>query len=230
MRPTEPPDPDGRDLTQRQRKILQAIEDAVQRDGYSPTLREIGQAAELASTSSVAYQISVLEKKGHLSRSAGRPRTAVPRRPMDAAGGRRAGPGHSDAGGRTICQVPLVGRVAAGQAILADEMIEDIIPLPSQLVGGGNLIVLKVAGDSMIGAAIADGDWVVVRLKSDIQNGDIVVAMIESESSGEPEATVKTFKKSGGHVWLIPHNSAYEPIQGDNAEILGKVVSVLRRV
>jgi repressor LexA len=229
MRPAEPPDPDGRDLTERQRIILQAIKDATQRDGYPPTLREIGQAAHLASTSSVAYQISVLEKKGHLSRGAGRPRTAVPRRAGDAAAGQQAGHGHSDIGAR-ICHAPLVGRVAAGKGILAEEMIEDIIPLPSQLVGGGNLIVLKVAGDSMIGAAIADGDWVVVRLKSDVQNGDIVVAMIESDTSGEPEATVKTFKKSGGHVWLIPHNSAYDPIQGDNAEILGKVVSVLRRV
>jgi repressor LexA len=97
-------------------------------------------------------------------------------------------------------------------------------------VGEGDLIMLKVVGDSMIDAAIADGDWVVVRRESDVENGDIVVAMIEGESLPEPEATVKTFKRVDGHVWLIPHNPAYEPIIADSAEITGKVVSVLRRL
>jgi len=129
-----------------------------------------------------------------------------------------------------IAQVPLVGRIAAGGPILADELVEDIIPLPRQLVGEGDLIMLKVVGDSMINAAIADGDWVVVRRESDVENGDIVAAMIESDTSADGEATVKTFKKSDGHVWLIPHNPAYTPILGDEARILGKVVAVLRRV
>ena len=129
-----------------------------------------------------------------------------------------------------IAQVPLVGRIAAGGPILADELVEDIIPLPRQLVGEGDLIILRVVGDSMINAAIADGDWVVVRRESDVENGDIVAAMIESDTSADREATVKTFKKSAGHVWLIPHNPAYAPILGDEAEILGKVVAVLRRV
>jgi repressor LexA len=126
--------------------------------------------------------------------------------------------------------VPRVGRIAAGGPILADEVIEEVIPLPRQLVGEGELIILTVVGDSMIDAAIADGDWVVVRRESDIENGDIVAAMIESETSADREATVKTFRKRDGHVWLIPHNPAYEPIPGDNATIVGKVVAVLRRI
>ena len=129
-----------------------------------------------------------------------------------------------------ISQVPLVGRIAAGGPILIDEQVEDIIPLPKQLVGEGDLIMLRVVGDSMIDAAIASGDWVVVRRESDVENGEIVAAMIESETSADGEATIKTFKKSDGHVWLIPHNPAYTPILGDNAKILGKVVAVLRRV
>ena len=126
--------------------------------------------------------------------------------------------------------MPLVGRIAAGGPILADESVEDVISLPKQLVGEGNLIMLRVVGESMVNAAITDGDWVVVRRESDIENGDIVAAMIESETSGDHEATVKTFKKVDGHVWLIPHNPAYAPILGDKAKIIGKVVSVLRRL
>ena len=214
----------GQDLTSRQRKIVQVIEDSMQRRGYSPTLREIGEAAGLASTSSVAYQLSRLEKKGCLSRGgAGRPRTAVVRPLTEHRADRSRGEGG-------IAQVPLVGRIAAGGPILADELVEDIIPLPRQLVGEGDLIVLKVVGDSMIDAAITDGDWVVVRRESDVENGDIVAAMIESDTSADGEATVKTFRKSDGHVWLVPHNPAYTPILGDEAKILGKVVAVLRRV
>jgi repressor LexA len=196
----------------------------MQRRGYSPTLREIGEAAGLASTSSVAYQLSRLEKKGCLSRGgAGRPRTAVVRPLTEHQVDRSRGEGG-------IARVPLVGRIAAGGPILADELVEDIIPLPRQLVGEGDLIVLKVVGDSMIDAAITDGDWVVVRRESDVENGDIVAAMIESDTSADGEATVKTFRKSDGHVWLVPHNPAYTPILGDEAKILGKVVAVLRRV
>jgi repressor LexA len=224
MRPAEPSDMTSQDLTSRQRKIVQVIEDSMQRRGYSPTLREIGEAAGLASTSSVAYQLSRLEKKGCLSRGgAGRPRTAVVRQLTEHRADRSRGEGG-------IARVPLVGRIAAGGPILADELVEDIIPLPRQLVGEGDLIVLKVVGDSMIDAAITDGDWVVVRRESDVENGDIVAAMIESDTSADGEATVKTFRKSDGHVWLVPHNPAYTPILGDEAKILGKVVAVLRRV
>ena len=126
--------------------------------------------------------------------------------------------------------LPLVGRIAAGGPILADESVEDVIPLPKQLVGEGSFIMLRVVGESMINAAITDGDWVVVRRDSDVENGDIVAAMLASENSADREATVKTFKKVDGHVWLIPHNPAYTPIMADDAVIIGKVVTVLRRI
>jgi repressor LexA len=226
MRCAERLDMTGPDLTARQRKIIQAIEDSVQRHGYAPTMREIGDAAGLASTSSVSYQLAMLVKKGYLSRDAGRPRTAVVRPPADLATGPQTSEPRADVG-PGVAHVPLVGRIAAGDPILAEESIEDIFPLPRQLVGEGKLIMLKVVGDSMINAAIADGDWVVVRRESDIENGDIVAATIDGV---EVEGTVKTLKRSDGHVWLMPHNPVYAPILGDNAVIAGKVVAVLRRV
>ena len=125
--------------------------------------------------------------------------------------------------------VPLVGRIAAGSPVIAEQRVEDVFPLPKQLVGEGEHFLLKVSGDSMINAAITDGDWVVVRSQPDAENGEIVAAMVEGEGP-EGEATVKTFKKSDGHVWLMPHNPVYAPILGDDATILGKVVAVLRRV
>ena len=226
MRRAEPPDMTDPHLTDRQRKILRAIEGSMQVSGYPPTLREIGEAVGLASTSSVSYQLSVLAERGYLSRGAGRPRTAVVRPLNDPGTEEHTG----DAAGMTVARVPLLGRIAAGSPILADQLIEDIMPLPRQLVGEGELMMLEVVGDSMIGAAITDGDWVVVRWESDVENGDIVAAMIKSDTSADGEATVKTFKKTNGHVWLIPHNPAYTPIPGDEAKILGKVVAVLRRV
>jgi repressor LexA len=229
-RSTEPSDLAGQDLTARQRNVVRVIEDSVRRYGYAPTLREIGEAVGLASTSSVSYQLSVLEKKGCLSRGAGRPRTAVVLPYADPDTEQRPDSAPADIEGRQIAQVPLVGRIAAGRPILSDGSIEDVISLPRQLVGEGDLIVLRVVGDSMIDAAIADGDWVVVRRESDVENGDIVAATFESDTSADSEATVKTFKRSAGHVWLIPHNPAYVPILGDEAKILGKVVAVLRRV
>jgi repressor LexA len=228
--PTNPSGPADQDLTPRRRRVLQAIEDAVQRNGYAPSMREIGAAAGLASTSAVFYQVSMLEKQGYLSREARRPRTAVVRTPADSAAGYQAGQTGERSMGESVARVPLVGRIAAGGPILADELIEDIIPLPKQLVGEGNFIMLKVVGDSMIDAAITDGDLVVVRRESDVENGDIVAALIESDTSADREATIKTFRKSDGHVWLIPHNPLYTPLLGDNATILGKVVTVLRRV
>jgi repressor LexA len=229
MRRAEPRDSSRQDLTLRQLKIVQVIDDCIRREGYPPTLREIGDAVGLTSTSSVSHQLSNLEKKGYLSRGAGRPRTAVVR-PLTDPAVVRAGHTRGDIEGQRVAEVPLVGRIAAGDPLLANELIEDVIPLPRQLVGEGDLIMLKVIGDSMINAAIADGDWVVIRRESDVENGDIVAAMIVSDTSADGEATVKTFKKSDGHVWLIPHNPAYAPILGDEAKILGKVVAVLRRV
>jgi len=221
-------------LTPRQQQIVQVIETSLRDRGYAPSMREIGDATGLASTSSVSHQLSVLEKKGVLIRGARRPRTAVvrpvstaPRRP---AAGRRQPARRKPPATRPgrAAYVPIVGRIAAGGPILAAELIEeDTFPLPKELVGEGNLIALRVAGDSMIGAAIADGDWVVVRRESDVENGDIVAATIDG---AEVEGTVKTFKRSGGHIWLMPHNPAYAPILGDDAVIVGKVVAVLRRV
>jgi repressor LexA len=232
MRLTETADLAGPSLTPRQSKIIQVIEDSVQRCGYAPTLREIGAAAGLASTSSVSHQLSVLQKKGYLSRGARRPRTAVVR-PATAPAARQqlerqqAGRAPGGAEGQRVAHVPLVGRIAAGGPILAEQSVEDVFPLPRQLVGEGELIMLRVVGDSMIDAAIADGDWVVVRPETDVENGDIVAATIDGV---EVEGTVKTFKRSDGHVWLMPHNPAYTPILGDDATIVGKVVAVLRRV
>jgi repressor LexA len=223
----EPRDMTDRVLTERQRKIIEAIEDSMQRCGYPPTLREIGEAAGLASTSSVSHQLSALEKKGYLSRGVGRPRTAVVRSLTDPDIAEPADQVGNDIEGQRVARVPVIGRIAAGGPILAQELFEDTFPLPRQLVGDGELIVLKVVGDSMINAAIADGDWVVVRRETDVENGDIVAATIDGL---EVEGTVKTLKRSDGHVWLMPHNPAYAPILGDDAVIVGKVVAVLRRV
>lgn len=210
-------------LTPRQRRVLQAIESFGHRNGYSPTLREIGEAVGLASASTVSYHLSCLQDKGYLSRDEGRPRTAVVR-PF----GHPVEPGDDDAPmdvvSRRATYVPWIGRIAAGNPIPAEQSEEDIFPLPRQLVGEGNLFLLKVSGDSMVDAAIADGDWVVVREQPAAENGEIVAAMIEGD------ATVKTFKQSDNHVWLMPANPVYEPIPGDNAIIIGKAVAVLRRL
>ncbi len=213
-------------LTPQRRKIIQVIEDSLQSRGYPPSLREIGQAVGLASTSSVSYQMSVLEAAGYLSRETGRPRTAVLRAP----GGPDPDAGPKRQADKRMTQVPVVGRIAAGVPILADETPDDVIALPKLLTGEGSLIALRVKGDSMIGAAIADGDWVVVRRQPDADNGDIVAAMLESDGSADSEATVKTLKRADGHTWLIAHNPVYTPILADRAEIIGKVVSVLRRL
>ena len=226
----EHPDPDHV-LTWRQRKVLQVIRESVQRRGYPPSMREIGEAVGLTSTSSVSYQLSTLQNKGYLRRDAGRPRTVEVRLPghpavrPEAEGSEEQG---LDIPSQEAAYVPLVGRIAAGTPVLAEEAIEDIFPLPKQIVGDGTLFLLKVVGDSMINAAIADGDWVVVRKQEDAENGEIVAALIEGI---EGEATVKTLRRaSDGHIWLMPHNPAYDPIPGDDATILGRVVAVLRRV
>ena len=221
------------DLTPVQCKVLTVVEDFAQRRGYPPTLREIGEATGLASPSSVSHHLLTLQRKGYLSRGAGQPRTAVVRLPGQPASREAGEPADASVvpealGAAEAAYVPLVGRIAAGGPVLAEESIEDTFPLPRQLVGEGTHFVLKVTGDSMINAAIADGDWVVVRQQEDAENGDIVAAMIDGI---EVEGTVKTLKRSDdGHVWLMPHNPVYPPILGDRATILGKVVAVLRRV
>jgi repressor LexA len=222
------PDPDHV-LTWRQRKVLQVIRESVQRRGYPPSMREIGEAVGLTSTSSVSYQLSTLQNKGYLRRDAGRPRTVEVRLPGHPAV--RPEPDFDDGSelpmditSQEAAYVPVVGRIAAGGPILAEESIEDIFPLPRALVGEGTLFLLKVVGESMMNAGIVDGDWVVIRQQPVAENGDIIAAMIDGE------ATVKTFKRAANHVWLMPHNPAYTPIPGDEAEILGRVVAVLRRV
>jgi repressor LexA len=215
----------GDGLTQRQRRVLEVIRDSIERRGYPPSVREIGEAVGLSSASSVAHQLSVLQKKGWLRRDPNRPRALDVRLPGEAAPARSlpSGPAE-DVATPAATYVPVVGRIAAGGPVLAEQAVEDVFPLPRELVGEGTLFTLRVAGDSMVEAAICDGDWVVVRQQPTAENGEIVAAMIDGE------ATVKTYKRRDGHVWLLPHNPAYEPIPGDEATILGRVVSVLRRV
>ncbi|MFJ6252875.1 MULTISPECIES: transcriptional repressor LexA [unclassified Streptomyces] len=215
-RPGRPPGvtrsgPDG--LTTRQTAIVAFIEQAVARQGYPPSMREIGAGVHLRSTSSVAHQLVALEKKGVLYRDPHRPRAYRVTRGQPAD--------HSGTAPEAV-QVPLVGRIAAGAPILAEEAVEDVLPLPRHLVGEGELFALTVVGDSMIDTAICDGDIVTVRRQDTANHGDIVAAMLEGE------ATVKRLRRDNGQVWLIPHNTAYQPIPGDSATILGKVVAVLR--
>ena len=176
----------------------------------------------MASPSSVSYQLSTLERMGLLRRDPNRPRALVVADLAELPA--EASSAVADSPRPDAVDVPVVGRIAAGGPILAEESVEAVFPLPRDLVGEGQLFMLKVVGDSMIDAAICDGDWVVVRQQADADNGDIVAALLDDE------ATVKTLKRRDGHVWLMPHNPAYEPILGDHARIMGKVVSVLRRL
>ena len=219
--PDGPPDASG--LTPRQRRVLAVIRDSVHERGYPPSMREIGHAVGLTSTSSVAHQLRVLQRKGFLRRDLNRPRALEVLAPDDLDQGGVDTTGVGDAYPAPVL-VPLLGRIAAGGPILAEERIEDVLPLPKQLVGEGTLFLLSVTGESMIEAAICDGDYVVVRQQQDAENGEIVAAMIDGE------ATVKTFQRKGKKVWLLPHNPAFEPIDGTDSVILGKVVSVLRRM
>jgi repressor LexA len=215
--------PDGV-LTERQRTILQVIRASVTSRGYPPSIREIGDAVGLTSTSSVAHQLRTLERKGYLRRDPNRPRAVDVRGADDVmtplVSTEVAG---SDALPEPTF-VPVLGRIAAGGPILAEEAVEDVFPLPRELVGEGSLFLLRVVGDSMVDAAICDGDWVVVRQQNVADNGDIVAAMIDGE------ATVKTFKRTRGQVWLMPHNPAFDPIPGNDAAVLGKVVTVIRKI
>ncbi|OKH84663.1 ArsR family transcriptional regulator [Mycobacterium sp. ST-F2] len=218
--------PGGRSssLTERQRTILDVIRTSVTTRGYPPSIREIGDAVGLTSTSSVAHQLRTLEKKGYLRRDPNRPRAVDVRGADDATGATIT----TDVAGSDALPeptfVPVLGRIAAGGPILAEEAVEDVFPLPRELVGEGSLFLLKVVGESMIDAAICDGDWVVVRQQNVADNGDIVAAMIDGE------ATVKTFKRTRGQVWLMPHNPAFDPIPGNDAVVLGKVVTVIRKI
>jgi len=219
--PETPSDTSG--LSKRQKMILDFISITTADRGYPPSVREIMHAVGLSSTSSVSHQLTVLKARGYINRDATRARALEVRSHEAEQVGLPEHLAHSDLHPEAQ-YVPLVGRIAAGGPILAEQTIEDVFPLPKALVGDGELFMLKVVGDSMIDAAICDGDFVVVRRQNTCNNGDIVAALLDDE------ATVKTFKQRDGHVWLMPHNPAYEPILGDYATIMGKVVSVLRKV
>lgn len=199
-------------LSPRQVKILTAIQEGIQNNGYPPSIREIGAEAGLTSSASVQYQLKALEEAGFIRRSAslGRAIEVVDTESNVIADRSR--------------QVPLVGRIAAGGPILAEQHIEETYNLPESIVGSGELFMLKVVGDSMIDAAICDGDYVVVRSQPTCEKGEIVAAMIDGE------ATVKTFTRKDGHIWLMPANPAFQPINGDQCAILGKVTAVLRSI
>lgn len=230
------PRSNARSLTIRQKKILETIQRSIGKNGYPPSMREIGDTVGLKSLSSVTHQLSQLEKLGYLRRDPRRPRameillplqlsedaaTAEAPKPAEEAGKEDAKIIELSTSADTT-MVPLVGRIAAGGPILADQTVEDVFALPRQLVGHGELFMLRVSGDSMVDAAICDGDWVVVRRQQTANNGDIVAALLDEE------ATVKTFRQRDGHTWLLPQNSRYEPILGDAATVMGRVVSVMR--
>src|SRR5919199_356107 len=208
-------------LSEKQQAVLEVIQSSVARRGYPPSMREIGDAVGLASLSSVTHQLKQLELAGYIRRDPKRPRAleVVVEVPTSASTDGVAPKPLGDA-----AMVPMVGRIAAGVPITAEQQVEEVFPLPRQLVGKGELFMLRVVGQSMIDAAICDGDWVVVRSQQTAENGDIVAAMLDGE------ATVKVFRQRDGHTWLLPRNTAFEPILGDSAQVLGKVVAVLRAV
>ncbi|TCD53977.1 transcriptional repressor LexA [Alloscardovia theropitheci] len=243
----------------RQYQVYEAIRVHIAEHGFAPTLREIGDLVGLKSPSSVKHQIQSLQDHGLLRVNAGKGRAIelieieesteldgvsdtdisdndssvnVSQSPTTPRHTAQIYPFPSDRFGtddvsESIAQshdIPLVGRIAAGVPITADQHVDDVMRLPQRLTGEGNLFMLEVHGDSMIDAAICDGDFVVVREQSTATNGDIVAALLDDE------ATVKTFRKDNGHVWLMPHNPAYSPIDGTYATIMGKVVTVLRKI
>ncbi|MCI2240331.1 transcriptional repressor LexA [Paenibacillus sp. TRM 82003] len=213
---------DGTGLTPRQRRVLETIREAVERRGYPPSMREIGQAVGLTSPSSVAHQVKTLERLGYLRKDPRRPRTLEVVGPGPAHGVLTGGEDTAADERPATAYVPVVGRIAAGGPILAEQLVEEVFPLPAQLVGAGQHFMLRVVGDSMVDAAICDGDWVVVRQQPTAENGDVVAAMIDGE------ATVKVLQRRDGHVKLLPRNDLYEPIDGDEAVVLGRVTAVLR--
>ena len=221
--------PDPSTLSLRQRRILEVINDAVLLRGYPPSIREIGDASGLQSTSSVAYQLKELEKKGFLRRDPNKPRAVDVRHLPDSRSARAKSeakkqqhqPDPTTVG--SFHRVPMVGRIAAGSPILAEQNVENYFSVPEELTADGELYILQVQGDSMEDIGILENDWVVVRSQPTVEEGEIVVAMIDGE------ATVKCFHQDSTGVWLIPKNKNYLPINGNEATILGKVISLMRR-
>ena len=227
-------------LDARARAVYEAVREAVTAHGYPPSMREIGATVGLTSPSSVKHQLDKLERLGLVRRDPNRPRALevlVPERPDDEpedpaparlaeSGGPAPSPTLPGVVEGEAVAVPLVGRIAAGSPILAEQSIEDVVALPRRLTGDGELFMLEVHGDSMVEAAICDGDWVVVRSQADASNGDTVAAMLDDVDGAT--ATVKVLSRRDGHQWLLPRNADYAPIPGDQATIMGKVVAVLR--
>ena len=218
--PTERPDmsPDPTTLSDKQREILAFLHETITRVGYPPSMREICDAVGLTSVSSVSHQLTQLELRGFIRRDPNLNRA------IEILVELEGNPDAVRVSDEDVVNVSLVGRIAAGIPITAEQNVEAVFPLPRQVVGQGKVFMLKVQGDSMIDAAICDGDYVVVREQQTAENGDIVAAMLNDE------ATVKVFKQRDGKTWLLPRNSAYEPIDGDYAKVLGKVVAVIRSV
>ncbi|MBS1836835.1 MAG: transcriptional repressor LexA [Actinobacteria bacterium] len=205
-------------LTQRQHDVLAFIEKTVSERGYPPSVREIGQGVGLASPSTVHSHLHTLQRLGYLRRDATKPRAIEVT--ADTASG-------TTAERRPTRHVPLVGDVAAGTGVLAQEQVEELLPLPADFCGEGELFMLRVRGDSMIDAGILDGDFVVARVQDRVSNGDVVVAGIPGE-----EATVKTFRRAGSRVTLVPANERLEPMDfaADEVTVYGRVVTVLRKL
>ncbi len=213
-----------------QLEILRTIRRITRSRGRPPSMSEVATALGRTSVGGLSHQYSILEAKGYLRRDAGCPRTVQVRLPGEPDFSSETGETEQtpmDMGSQEVVDVPWLARAAAGNPILAQELIEDVFTLPRQVVGAGTLFILKVVGDSMTGAGIVDGDWVVVRQQPDAVNGDIVAATINGI---ELEGTVKTYKEMDGERWLMPQNPAHTPIPGNKARIAGKVVAVLRRV
>ncbi|QBJ97042.1 transcriptional repressor LexA [Rhodococcus sp. ABRD24] len=207
---------DASTLPPRQQLILLTIRDCVASNGCPPSTREIADAVGLRSTSSVSKHLKSLEQQGFLRRGSSMARQ-LDVRPFLAG----SAPGRSS---ENTVTVPVVGDIAAGAPILAEEHTDEMLALPRELVGSGTVFALRVRGESMVDAAICDGDIVVVRRQDEAHSGEIVAAMIDGE------ATVKVLRRRGGHVFLEPRNPAYQVIDGDDAVVLGKVVSVMRRI
>jgi repressor LexA len=202
------------DITARQRRIIEYIRETVAQRGYPPTVREIGEAVGLTSSSSVHAQLANLERRGMLKRDPTKPRA------MEIRGDRR------ERGGGV--PVPLLGRISAGAPTLADQDVEDYLVVPTGYAGHEDHFALRVSGDSMIGAGILDGDIVVVKRREDADEGDIVAALLSG--AAEDEATVKRFHREDGRIVLVPENPAMVPIDFGGGQILGQVVAVLRKL
>ncbi|MEQ8199884.1 MAG: transcriptional repressor LexA [Syntrophomonadaceae bacterium] len=203
--------PGSSPLNKRQRLILEFIQERIKTKGYPPSVREIGEAVGLKSSSTVHAHLVQLEEKGYITKDPAKPRTIIPA-------------GHGASPDLATISLPVVGHVAAGTPILATENIEGYYPLPVEFVGSGNHYILKVKGDSMVEAGIFDGDYLIVREQANAANGEIVVAMLEDE------ATVKRYYKRDRYIELKPENSALEPIIAPEVAILGKVTGLLRHM